>query len=745
MSPKKPKAAVLISTFNRPDYLREAIASVVRQKMTDWELLVMNDGGVEVSGVIEDFHDPRIRYFPDDVNRGAAYRFNFGLSNAQADYITYLGDDDLFYPNHLEVLSQALDENPEIALAYSDLYAVWCVKDEANGRRYALDKGIQVSRDFNRQFMFHYNHVLHVSLMHRRDAAFRVGCFDETVKVLIEWSLNRRLCFLYDFLHVPVVTGEYYMPIFKSDRISVVQRKNKESYRHNLRKIKGNLPEEPWTKVPVVDVIAIVASWDDSVRKKALEILDSFSHPMRLVLVNNGAASTEEECWDALGNLREIKNVVILHTPGRLDELAAYRFAAASSEADFLFLLTRNFQGQAVQQRLFTGLEFLEALKTDAVKWKIPEEKKTSYDILVSREVFLKKTTSGAVGNELIIQNIPRAAPREYTFDLLFSEAKRNFAKGEYRLAEKSLNAALAIGKGAPGIQFLIKYLVSICLALKDYDRAEKELRQLIKRGYEPDNWIRLGEVLQARKDFNGAVQAFKNGLEKIGLHESYLESPVFPFKFPKELSTFTALFGLGECYLELNDMAEAAKWLRRASKLRANSHKPFLGFAKLALAGGDLDGAEARLLEVRRRGGKKDPETHRVLGRVCHRRGRPILAFQCYLKALEVDANDEKSLDPLFHTGVGLGLWAEMKPILEKFLEKQPENVPALSRLARVHLELDEPGPAEVLIKKGLEKAPGDIVLKGLAKRLESMLEMEQASRVGPSPDPGEYSIPLN
>ena len=722
MQPNAPKAAVLISTFNRPDYLREAVQSVVNQKMTDWELLVMNDGGVDVAHIIDEFNDPRIRYFPDNVNRGAASRFNFGLANARAEYITYLGDDDKFYPNHLEVLSKALDENPNVALAYSDLYAVWCVKDEVNNRRYALDKGIQVSRDFNRQFMFHYNHVLHVSLMHRKEAAFRVGCFDETVKVLIEWSLNRRLCFLYDFLHVPEVTGEYYMPIFKSDRISVVQRKNKESYKHNLRKIKGNLPDEPWTKVPRVDVIAIVASWDESVRKKVIEILDAFSHPIRLVLVNNGAASSEEECWAALGAVREIKNVSILNTRSRMDELAAYRFAAASSDADFLFLITRRFQGQPVPQRIFSGLDFLKHLDADAVKWKIPEEKKTNFDILTAREDFLEKTSPSG-GNELVIHNIPRAAPKEYTFDLYFSEAKRYYARGEYRLAEKALNKTLGIGKGAPGIQFLIKYLVRICLAVKDYDRAEKELRQLIARGYEPDNWIRLGEVLQAKKDYQGAIEAYKNGLEKLGLHESYLESPVFPFKFPKELSSFTALYGLAECHLEINDMAEAAKWLRRASKLRANSHKPFLGFAKLALAGGDLDGAEARLLEVRERGGKKDPETHRVLGRVCHRRGRPTQAFQCYQKALEKDPIDEKSLDLLFHTGAALGLWDDMKPIIEAFLEKLPDSNMAIAHLARINMELGAPDEAAALVKKGLENNPQDIVLKGLAKRLENIV----------------------
>jgi cellulose synthase/poly-beta-1,6-N-acetylglucosamine synthase-like glycosyltransferase len=329
--------------------------------------------------VIDSFGDSRIRYFNDTENRGAAYRFNFGLAQARGKYVTYLGDDDLFYPNHLEVLSKALDDHPNIALAYSDLYAVSCVKDEATGRRFVLDKSIKVSRGFNRDFMFYYNHVLHVSLMHRIEAALRVGGFDENVKVLIEWSLNRRLCFYYDFLHVQIPTGEYYMPLFKSDRISVVQRKDKESYRHNIRKIRANLPKDPWTRVNRIEVIYPVNKWDDSVVQRVGEAIDHIDHPFHIVLVNNGTGKTEEECWAVLGKLSELKNISIITSPEKLGDLFAYRFAAKHSEAKYLYLLSDNARLKEVQKRLFSGMEVLKVEPlTKAVKWDVEEEKKSA-------------------------------------------------------------------------------------------------------------------------------------------------------------------------------------------------------------------------------------------------------------------------------------------------------------------------------------------------------------------------------
>jgi len=44
MSKESPKVTLLMGTYNRPDYLREAIQSVVNQTMKDWELILMNDG-----------------------------------------------------------------------------------------------------------------------------------------------------------------------------------------------------------------------------------------------------------------------------------------------------------------------------------------------------------------------------------------------------------------------------------------------------------------------------------------------------------------------------------------------------------------------------------------------------------------------------------------------------------------------------------------------------------------------------
>jgi len=734
MTLESPKVTVLISTYNRPDYLREAVQSVVDQTLTDWELLVMNDGGVDVAEVINSFGDPRIRYFHDEINRGLPCRFNFGLREARGEYIAYLGDDDLFYPNHLEVLARALDENPEVEVSYSDLYAVSFVKDETTGRRIVLDKTLKVTRDFNRDFMFHYNHALHVSVMHRKEIARRVGGYDEQVSVLIDWNLNRKMVFYTDFKHVPIPTGEYYMPIFKSDRISVVQRKDKTKYKHNLRKIKGDLPPEPWPKAERLAVVFPVLQWDGAVPEFLGRVIDHLSYPVRYVLVNNDPSKTEADCRAALGLIGELKNVHIF-TPTRPSSVfECYRFGAQCLDVDYVFLISKRLSTK-IKYRLFNGLAHLKNCDCDGVKWDVEAEKPGRFDVLMRKSTFLELSDPAQIDRTAYIHTIPNNVAESFKFDLFHAAAMRHYSRGEYQQAVQAVEVCRSLKQGAPGSQFYGETCLKIDLALGRCDQAAELFLDLIQKGYAPDNWVRLGAVRQAQDRYLEAIEAYRQGLEAIGLKEADLESSVFPISFPQEFNSFTALIGQGDCLFELGRLDEAARFYHLAAKLRANSHRPFLGFAKIFLAGNRLDQAEAALANVGRRDGR-DPETHRILGKLCERRQRPDLAFGSYLKAFESGRTDEKNIDPLYYLGAGLGKWAEMKPVLERFVAQRNDHPKALSRLAAVLYHLGQHQKAEETAGRALALEPNNSFLLKLWSKIKEARENEKPP--GPaSPEP--------
>lgn len=717
----KPKVTVLISTYNRPQYLAEAIESVVNQRYQDWELIVLNDGGVDVADVVNKFADPRIIYVPDEQNKGAARRFNQGLEMARGEYVTYLGDDDIFYPNHVEVLVKALDDNPDIALAYSDLYAASSVADRRTGKRYVLDKRIAVSREFNREFMFHFNHVLHVSLMHRLDAAKRVGGFDESVKVLIEWSLNRRLAFLYDFLHVNEVTGEYHMPVFKSDRISVRERRNSESYKHNLRRIRTSFPAEPWTKITRIDLLYLVEEWGEKLNKHLKEIIDNFDHPFRIYLVNNGTGRTMNQIKTSLGELSELKSINIFNISNKQSPLMACRLAAKKSNAEYLFLVTPDLQAVKCPKRLFSTMEFFkDHPEYKAVRWEVSEEKGKLLNLLIEKNYFMKCSRPGK-DNVVNIQSISLNAPKGFMFDSMFTRFKKFISDKKYEDALMVMERILKEKEGIPPIQYLVHYYSPLCMRLKKYDVLEDILKNLVDRGYKADNLIRLGYLFSLMGRWPEAVDVFKEALPAHNLSEEDFSAACFPLNTGRNLMVYQLFLGLGQACLEINDLNRSAHYYHLASRLKARAHEPFLGFAKVWMANGQLDKAEEALQTMPKVNSKDDPEVHRVLGYLCQKKRDLPLAFQCYQKVFELAPDDEKNVDPFYFVGASLGRWEEMYGPLQTLTEMKPNCAPALARLSAVCFQVESDELALDAAWRCLEIEPNNAVAKSIVSRIEA------------------------
>ncbi len=261
-----PVVSVLIPTFNRPRYLSEALASVLRQTYTNLEVIVVNDGGQDVSDIVNSFNDRRVIFINRNQNCGKAFSLNEALKRAGGKYVAYLDDDDLYYPHHIETLVNALENQTDCQVAYSDFYKV-CCKVSQDGSRQVLSKVLEISRDFDRFFMLYFNHVLHVSLMHSRALLEKTGPYNEKLDILIDWDITRRLVFFSDFHHVPEVTGEYYNPIGRSDRISVLRREDKNEYLKRVLTIRTTRPPKPWPKLEDTSIIFAADHFDGQAGK----------------------------------------------------------------------------------------------------------------------------------------------------------------------------------------------------------------------------------------------------------------------------------------------------------------------------------------------------------------------------------------------------------------------------------------------------------------------------------------------
>ena len=107
-----PKVSVLIATYNYSTVLRYAMASVLRQSFTDFELIVAGDCCTDDSEeVVRSFGDPRIRWLNLTENSGSkSLPLNAALKIARGKYIAYLAHDDLWHSDHLQILVEAIEK-----------------------------------------------------------------------------------------------------------------------------------------------------------------------------------------------------------------------------------------------------------------------------------------------------------------------------------------------------------------------------------------------------------------------------------------------------------------------------------------------------------------------------------------------------------------------------------------------------------------------------------------------------------
>ena len=278
-----PVVSVLIPTYNRPQYLSIALASVLQQSYGNLQVIVVNDGGEDVSDLIDSYHDPRLIFINRKENRGKPYSLNEALNQADGKYVAYLDDDDLYYPNHIETLLKTLEFQTDCQVAYSDFYETYC-RVSSDGSRQVLSKVVDVSRDFDRFFMLLFNHVLHVCLMHRRDLIDKTGPYNEQLNILIDWDMTRRLVFFSDFYHVRDITGEYYHPEGECDRISVQQRKDKNEYLRNVLTIRTTRPPKPWPKIQDLSIILLTGRLDKQAANTISSIWQHTFYPYKLYL-----------------------------------------------------------------------------------------------------------------------------------------------------------------------------------------------------------------------------------------------------------------------------------------------------------------------------------------------------------------------------------------------------------------------------------------------------------------------------
>ncbi|MFH0988289.1 MAG: glycosyltransferase, partial [Parcubacteria group bacterium] len=191
--------SVIIPTYNRVRLLPRAIASVLNQTNTDFELIIVDDGSTDgTRSVVADFQNPRIKYLTHATNKGYAAALNTGIAAATGEYIAFQDSDDEWRADKLENHWRVFHESGhEVGVVYSGFWRV-----SSRGRQFIPGRDVMKREGNLREALLAGNFIGAPASVVRRACFERVGLFDEQLARRQDWEFWLRLSGQYEFRYI---------------------------------------------------------------------------------------------------------------------------------------------------------------------------------------------------------------------------------------------------------------------------------------------------------------------------------------------------------------------------------------------------------------------------------------------------------------------------------------------------------------------------------------------------------------
>jgi glycosyltransferase involved in cell wall biosynthesis len=116
-----PRVSIGLPVYNGENYVAAAIESILGQTLTDFEFIISDNASTDQTADICTAYarrDSRIRFIRHDVNRGAAWNFNYVLEVSRGPYFKWAAHDDVLAAEYLHECASVLDRDPTVVLCY---------------------------------------------------------------------------------------------------------------------------------------------------------------------------------------------------------------------------------------------------------------------------------------------------------------------------------------------------------------------------------------------------------------------------------------------------------------------------------------------------------------------------------------------------------------------------------------------------------------------------------------------------
>ncbi len=199
-----PAVSVVVRTKDRPGLLREALASVAAQEAPALEVVVVNDGGADVEGIVDPFRSRiAVRLVDLQPGRGRSAAANEGIAAARGAWVHFLDDDDLLLPGGLAAL--VAEARPD-EVVYGRVEASRYLR-EGEGRTRTPFRSF--AEPFSSEGLLLENFIPLNAALFPLEALRRAGGMDPGLERFEDWDLFLRLSDELPFRLVDVPVAEY--------------------------------------------------------------------------------------------------------------------------------------------------------------------------------------------------------------------------------------------------------------------------------------------------------------------------------------------------------------------------------------------------------------------------------------------------------------------------------------------------------------------------------------------------------
>ncbi|MDO4618542.1 MAG: glycosyltransferase family 2 protein [Clostridia bacterium] len=177
------KVGVVIATYKREKELYNALESLAKQSYKDFCVVVVDDSADDVWNkkveaiekmVLKDFPDMQVSFIVNSENQGSAKSRNIGIEALDAEYITFLDDDDVYLENKIERQLKFMEDGGlDYTITDLMLYNESDRLIDKRIRNYITDFSVDKLRET------HLKHHLTGTdtMMFKRDYLMKIGCF----------------------------------------------------------------------------------------------------------------------------------------------------------------------------------------------------------------------------------------------------------------------------------------------------------------------------------------------------------------------------------------------------------------------------------------------------------------------------------------------------------------------------------------------------------------------------------------